>query len=404
MEHMEYDLIVVGGGFSGLSLLQDIKSLNVLLLEEHKTIGKPQHCAGLISGRALHFLSSYRVNPKEILINSFRSFTLYSPSLKPLTLDFKHTIAHVINRVKLEKILYENVMDNVNSKFGVKVSKVGFGWVYSERIGIARAKAIVVSEGFKHLISKRLRVNHYRRYNDEFVIGIQRDYRVHGHINSSDVAVIFNNTISPGYYSWAIPLTDNIVRLGVAGKPTVKNQNLKLLEKIYEKIFSVKVEPKGKIFGGKILTIGPPSKDHINNIIFLGDTAFHVKPVSGGGIYTAALFSKALSKSIQRRLSEDLHVALREYYRETLEVRRRLKIQSVMAKILHKSSDNVKERIWSIIGDYGLEGELVKNVDYDYHDEIFKLAIRKPKLIMYGFYVVSSLILELVDLTFKLRG
>ena len=69
-----FDVHVVGGGpagiFAGISSLQEGKT--VLLSEEHKAIGEPEACSGLISKSGLETLAPY-VNYKKAVINSITS-------------------------------------------------------------------------------------------------------------------------------------------------------------------------------------------------------------------------------------------------------------------------------------------------------------------------------------------
>ncbi|UCF45403.1 MAG: FAD-dependent oxidoreductase, partial [Candidatus Bathyarchaeota archaeon] len=62
------DAIVVGGGpvgsFAALSLAK--LGTNVTVFEEHKTIGRPSHCAGHLSIRSLRNLRLYPLSGKIV--------------------------------------------------------------------------------------------------------------------------------------------------------------------------------------------------------------------------------------------------------------------------------------------------------------------------------------------------
>ncbi len=67
---MDYDAIITGAGPAGILAATKIaeEGHNVLLLEEHKKIGEPDHCAGLLSSSGLGSLNLKP--PKGIIQNT----------------------------------------------------------------------------------------------------------------------------------------------------------------------------------------------------------------------------------------------------------------------------------------------------------------------------------------------
>ena len=69
-----YDVIIVGAGPAGLyaSYLYEKLGLNTIVIEEHKCIGAPRHCSGLVSWNIERFLNV----PSDIIAVSYTHLTL----------------------------------------------------------------------------------------------------------------------------------------------------------------------------------------------------------------------------------------------------------------------------------------------------------------------------------------
>ena len=83
-----YDATIIGASIAG-NRIADILSKNhdVLLIEEHKKIGLPVQCAGLVSFRLLKLLPKL---PKNIILNQVERARFFSPNGNCMELKSKN--------------------------------------------------------------------------------------------------------------------------------------------------------------------------------------------------------------------------------------------------------------------------------------------------------------------------
>ena len=73
------NITIVGGGPIGLytGFLLSKQGFNVNLFEEHKVIGKPIACSGLLT----QDIKKYRVNLNDCIVNKFNSVSIHSKNV-----------------------------------------------------------------------------------------------------------------------------------------------------------------------------------------------------------------------------------------------------------------------------------------------------------------------------------
>ena len=83
---MNHDAIVIGAGPAGLLAANEIakRGFTVQVFEEHEEVGKPDHCAGLLSTSGLKRLGI--TLPKDIVQNTVMGARIYSPSGYSITI------------------------------------------------------------------------------------------------------------------------------------------------------------------------------------------------------------------------------------------------------------------------------------------------------------------------------
>ncbi len=105
MERERFDVIIVGAGPSGSLSARRIaeKGLNVLLIEEHKTIGLPVHCAGWISGCPF---TEKLINEfgRENIITPVDRWRVWTPSGE-LAFEIKFNGGYFVDRVNFDQFL-----------------------------------------------------------------------------------------------------------------------------------------------------------------------------------------------------------------------------------------------------------------------------------------------------------
>ena len=105
------DIVVVGGGPCGSYTAYTAAKLGakVVVCEDHKEIGTPDHCAGHLNISSLKQLGISV--PKAALENEIKGANIYSPSSKKFVLRCQSPVTYVVNRELFDKHLAEAAID-----------------------------------------------------------------------------------------------------------------------------------------------------------------------------------------------------------------------------------------------------------------------------------------------------
>src|SRR5437667_2130864 len=103
------DAIVVGGGPAGLytALRTAEGGLNVLLLEEHKELGVPTHCSGIVSGETNRL---YKV-PDDVVLSRPSACLVISPGGRVAELEDPGEEIAVLDRAGFDRTLAASVLE-----------------------------------------------------------------------------------------------------------------------------------------------------------------------------------------------------------------------------------------------------------------------------------------------------
>ncbi len=378
---MGSDSLVVGAGPAGLIAAREIASngFSTKVLEEHKQVGVPNHCAGLIS---VDGLKRIRIEASSRFVqNEVFGGRIYSPDGQCIEIKDTRKRAHVVDRVAFDQYLAEKVLDaGAELVLGRRADKLKL-----TKNSITGASGVDWEEETRLLInaegpSRRLAMaSGLVNQKKTALLGVNTE--VACEIDPTMIEVWFGEEIAPGFFAWVIPISDQQARVGLAareGDPT------KLLSHFIKKRFSSASHPPPRV--GQVLTDGPLKRTSFPGMIIVGDAAGHVKPTTGGGVVLGGLCAIEAGKVAVKALeSGDLTNSSLAQYDEAWNnlYSREFKSMQNLRSLANRFSDERINRFFRAFNEAGLNNvlnDLVKDGDMDLQDGIIKSALSEPKL------------------------
>ncbi len=295
---IDCDVAVVGAGPAGSRTARNLAraGLRVRLLEEHRRVGVPSHCSGLISPRTLREAEI----GEEAIIHRITGAFVHTANGGEVALGGEKTRAVAIDRVRWDETLCEQAQaagaDLVRARL-VNVSRenrhVRLHTQTDGRDDSFTARAVVGADGAHSRVARSLGLT--GPSEKVYCLGIEGRLKMP---HEDFVHVFVGSGLAPGWFGWIIPTGDGGVRAGIGSqngdKPIACYRRLtQLFPRLFEGI-----EPC-RLYGGTIpLDFAP--KSYGDNVVLVGDAAGQVKPFSGGGIYTGLVAARHASTAILR--------------------------------------------------------------------------------------------------------
>jgi geranylgeranyl reductase family protein len=371
-----HDVIVVGGGPAGNLAARELarRDYDVLVLEDHRTPGQPQHCTGLITDETI---SMSGVRPD--ILNTLYGAEVIFPNGKSLEIRSDNPKGKIVDRIDLDIRMAEAAM-NAGAQYSFldkyKSHSVESSVLVESTTGTYRAKAIVGADGVGSAVAMSLGDNRAK----EYVRGIQADIRYT--LDDQSIFKLFiGNNVAPGFFGWAIPCGD-MTRIGLcttwaANPPSEYLSDLLIKMGVEDRIIRVF---SGKIpIGGRPITYG-------DRCLLAGDAAGFVKPVSGGGLYPAFTANKHLIKTLSTGLDSD---SLNS--RDLIEYEKAWKGEMGReldhAYSLRKRYRNLSDMDFNKIYDYAKKNnlqEVLADIDIDHPGSVLKKILYKPSAVLFA--------------------
>jgi len=275
------DVIIVGAGPAGLSCAKNLKNrgFSVKIIEEHKEIGLPVKCSGLVSWNLSRFIE---IDDDFIEKKTFKA-VINSPFGHRIKLE-KNKPVYIINRHYFDKFLSRGMEEDILTER--KVISLAFKKnhvVLNTDKGSMKAKMIVGADGPNSVVGRHLNC---RQRNVIGLIAITNEKPKKNNVN-----LFYDRKITEKFL-WKIPRKDK-TEYGMMGKGCKVSDLVSFFDlKNYE-------------LTSGLIPVKPPERTYSERCLLLGDAAGQVKPWSGGGVIYSLLCSKIASDVIEEAFDKN---------------------------------------------------------------------------------------------------
>lgn len=301
-----YDVVVVGGGFAGLSsaLSAAREGLKVCVLEKNREIGQNIKTTGIFLKPVMDEFSI----PRELVINNMRELEIFSPSGRSLKIRTKQPKYFITDTAATLKWLAEECESaGCRIKTGVKVGGLKFSGD-GVNLGGVRSGAIALACGNDVQLAGKVSGTTPER----FLVGMELIADGVDLEDDSAIQAFFDYNLAPGYGGWIVPYGKRRAAVGLARYHPCGTDMEKLVlgyfRKTLKKGFRI-VEKRA----GLIPISGPVSKTYGERFVVVGGAAGQVGSMSAAGIHHAMNIGKIAGEVLAGSIDDPSEGNLRQY-------------------------------------------------------------------------------------------
>ena len=372
----------MGAGPAGSRSARNLAAagFRVALLEEHRRIGVPSHCSGLISPRTLAEADVRQ----PIVSNRLTGAYVHTAGGGELAIGDGDVRALAIDRVRLDELLCEQAQDAgaqlVRARMVQAERQNGGVRLHCQRDGrglALSARIVVGADGAHSRVARSLGLAPPRER--VYCLGIEGRMTVP---REDFVHVFVGRLLAPGWFGWIIPTGDGGVRAGIGCDRSDKP--IRCYERLVSAFPNMLRQMKVRRMYGGTIPLGFAPRSYADNVLLVGDAAGQVKPFSGGGIYTGLVGARHAAATTTRALLADDTTAgcLRAYERAwKSEIGRELTRSLRIRRFGLGISDSDADQLVTALGHPELQPLIVRDSDIDYPSRVvLRLARSLPAL------------------------
>ena len=369
---------IIGAGPSGsyLAYLLAKSGMEVQIFEDHKCVGVPIQCTGILTESFLEIIEP----KKEFLVNTISRISVNSPNNSRAVLEMKKK-DYIVNRTLFDNYFCSLAVDNgaklfLNHRFldfknGVMEIKDN----YNSKIKKIKTDILVGADGPLSSVAKSAGIYGKRK----ILIGMQAVIKMQCEKNKFDT---YFGSAFPKFFGWFVPEADDIARVGLAAEDNPKQYFDEFIKKFNGRVLEIQAGP--------IPVYNPEIQIQKENIYLVGDAACQIKNTTGGGIVFGLIGAKILADCIinntQTETNDQRPMAnIKDYQKEIKKkLGKDLMAHYYMRKVLDRFTDKDYNKLVELVKQEKVKN-ILENFDREFPSKfIAKLLLTEPRFLWFG--------------------